>query len=71
MLVLKLFKRKRQSAGIFCFVVFIFSFVNSPVRKTMEEKLNEKRQELHRPQISEEDRNAHATAMVLHKDCDK
>lgn len=37
----------------------------------MEEKLNEKRQELHRPQISEEDRNAHATAMVLHKDCDK
>ena len=32
------------------FVVSLFSFVNGPERKTMEEKLNEKRQELHPPQ---------------------
>lgn len=37
----------------------------------MEGKLNEKRQEVHPPQIFEEDRNAHAAAMVLHKDCEK
>ena len=33
----------------------------------MEEKLNEKRQELHPPQFSEKDRNAHAVAMVCTK----
>ena len=41
-------------------------------RKTMEEKLNEKRQHLHPPpEFSEEDRKAHAIAMVLYKDCEK
>ena len=38
----------------------------------MEEKLNEKRQHLHPPpEFSEEDRKAHAIAMVLYKDCEK
>ena len=38
----------------------------------MEEKLNEKRQELHPPpEFSEEDRRAHSIAMVLYKDCEE
>ena len=38
----------------------------------MEQKLDEKRQHLHPPpEFSEEDRKAHAIAMVLFKDCEK
>lgn len=38
----------------------------------MQEKLNEKRQHLGpQPEFSEEDRKAHAIAMVLYKDCEK
>ena len=66
MLVLKFLKGKLQPAGIF--LLFPFSFVNRPVRETMAEKLNEKRQEIHPPQISEEARKTHAVAMVLYKD---
>ena len=71
MFVLKVLKRNFQPAGIaFCFS--LVSFVNIPVRKTMEEKLNEKRQHLGPPpEFSEEDRKAHAIAMVLYKNCEK
>jgi len=38
----------------------------------MEEMLHEKKQRPHPPpEFSEEDRKAHAIAMVLYKDCEK
>ena len=68
-LLLKCLKCKLQLQK--CILFFLF-FVCRQSRKTMEEKLNEKRQHLHPPpEFSEEDRKAHAIAMVLYKDCEK
>ena len=54
-------------------IVFFFPFfICQQSRKTMEEKLNEKRQELHPPpEFSDEDRRAYGIAMVLYKDCEE
>ena len=55
-------------------IVFFFFpfFICQQSRKTMEEKLNEKRQELHPPpEFSDEDRRAYGIAMVLYKDCEE
>ena len=67
----KSFEMQFSTCRIF-FCSPLVSFVNIPVRKTLEEKLNEKRQHLlPPPEFSEEDRKAHAIAMVLYKDCEK
>ena len=67
--VAKMFEMQTSIAKMYFVLLF---FVCRQSRKTMEQKLNEKRQHLHPPpEFSEEDRKAHAIAMVLYKDCEK